>query len=215
MASHYFRQLPDIGYRNPTSSSTTSDNYVVAKNLFLRTKVRDDAALDITFLQSYTIREGERPEDVSDNLYGSPEYDWIVLSVANIVNVRSEWPMSGKVLYDYALTKYGNDDLNATQFYETTEVKDAQGRLIMPAGKTIDSNFTIPDPDTHNITLNPVIGVSNFLAETRENEKKRNIKVMRPGYLGMYIAETRKALLYTKSSQFEDKYTKVADNPTT
>ena len=214
MSKHYFSQLPNIRYKNPLESSNQNNNYILAKNLFLRTKIRDDASLDITFLQSYTIREGERPEDVAEALYGTKEYDWIILTTSNIINVRTEWPMNSRILYDYSLEKYGNDDLNATQFYETTEVKDAQGRLIMPEGKVVDSNFTIPDPDIHNVTLNPVVGISNYLAETRENEKKRNIKVMRPEYLGMFLTTMRDVLLYTKSSQFEDRFTKVADNPT-
>lgn len=213
MASHYFRQLPDIGYRNPTSSSTTSDNYVVAKNLFLRTKIRDDIYTDVTFLQSYTIKEGVRPMDVAEELYGSQQYDWIVLTTANILNVRTEWPMNNQLLYDYCLDKYGVSDINATAYYETTEVKDAQGRLILPAGKIVDSNFTIRHPDTHNITLNPVIGVSNHLSETRNNEKKRHIKLMRKGYLSMFLMDMRDELKYAKSSQFVTNTLKKAHNP--
>ena len=66
MSKHYFSQLPNIRYKNPLESSNQNNNYILAKNLFLRTKIRDDASLDITFLQSYTIREGERPEDVAE-----------------------------------------------------------------------------------------------------------------------------------------------------
>lgn len=210
MSKHYFSQLPNIRYKNPLESSNQNNNYILAKNLFLRTKIRDDASLDITFLQSYTIREGERPEDVAEALYGTKEYDWIILTTSNIINVRTEWPMNSRILYDYSLEKYGNDDLNATQFYETTEVKDAQGRLIMPEGKVVDSNFTIPDPDIHNVTLNPVVGISNYLAETRENEKKRNIKIMREEYLTTFLLDMRDTLKYTKSSQYQSPDLKIA-----
>ena len=86
--------------------------------------------------------------------------------------------------------------------------------MILPAGKVVDSNFTIPDPDTHNITLNPVIGISNYLAETRNNEKKRNIKIMRKEYLTMFLMDMKEALEYTKSSQFESRFLKNAHNPT-
>ena len=78
----------------------------------------------------------------------------------------------------------------------------------------VDSNFTIPHPDTHNITLNPVIGISNYLAETRENERKRNIKVMRREFMTSFMMDMKQALEYTKSSQYESKTMKVANNPT-
>ena len=121
--------------------------------------------------------------------------------------------MGSKVLYDYCVSKYGVDK-DETQFYETTLVKDSQGRLILPAGLKVDSNFTIPHPDTHNITLNPVIGISNYLAETRENERKRNIKVMRREFMTSFMMDMKQALEYTKSSQYESKTMKVANNPT-
>ena len=69
-------------------------------------------------------------------------------------------------------------------FSETREVRNNDGKLIMPAGKIVDSTFTIPDPDNPQITLslsspNPlIIGISNYLSETRQNERKRNIKVV-------------------------------------
>jgi len=212
MAQHYFRQLPNIRYKSPLAEKYTNDNFVTTKNLFTRAKLRDDAGRDITFLRSYTVKEGERPQDVADKMYGSPKYDWVVLITANIINVQTEWPLTGPQLYNFCVDKYGND-LNAIHHYETTEVKDKSGRLIMPEGKIVDSNFTIRHPDTHNITLNPVIGVNNFLMETRENEKKRNIKLMRNAYLNNFIMETRNSVLYTPSSQFESRFLKKAHNP--
>ena len=219
MSKHYFQNLPNIGYKNNLTTSVDRQNYIYAKNLFLRAKVRDDVSKEITFLNSYNIREGKRPQDIADELYGDPTLDWIVLTVANIINVRDEWPMTGKVLYDYCATKYGNE-LNDTAFYETKEVRDNQNRLILPGGKVVDSNFTIPDPDNPQITLSLgsseplVIGISNFLAETRNNEKKRNIKVMREEYLTMFLMDMRETLTYTKSSQFESRFLKNAHNPT-
>ena len=219
MSKHYFQNIPNIGYKNNLTTSVDRQNYIYAKNLFLRAKVRDDVTKEITFLNSYNIREGKRPQDIADELYGDPTLDWIVLTVANIINVRDEWPMTGKVLYDYCATKYGNE-LNDTAFYETKEVRDNQNRLILPGGKVVDSNFTIPDPDNPQITLSLgsseplVIGISNFLAETRNNEKKRNIKVMREEYLTMFLMDMRETLTYTKSSQFESRFLKNAHNPT-
>ena len=216
MSQFYFSQLPNIRYKNPLRSSNQDKNYVTTKNLFLRAKIRDAAHRDLTFLTYYTIKEGERPQDVAEKLYGSPEYDWIVLITANIINVRDEWPMTGRVLYDYCTEKYGNE-MNSTAYYQTKTVKDAQGRLVLPGGLKVDSDFTIPDPDNPNIRLGlnvpadePILlGISNFGAETEKNELKRNIRVIKNGYLSSFLAETRKLLLYTKSSQYEDRYTKT------
>ena len=59
-----------------------------------------------------------------------------MLTVAGIINVRNEWPLSNHELYNYANDKYG-DSLNSTRFFETTEVKNADGKLILPKGKVV------------------------------------------------------------------------------
>ena len=212
MASHYFSNLPNIQYRNPLSSSYDSENYVTAKNLFIRTKIRDDVLPDISFLRSYTVEDSERPMDVAEKIYGDPMYDWVVMITSNIINVRTDWPLSSKSLYEYCADKYGGD-LNATRFYETREIKDKQGRLVMPGGKKVDKTFTIPHPDNHNITLSGddlVLGISNFLAETRENENKRNIRLMRREYLIGFVQGMQEELQYVPSSQTRNRELKRA-----
>ena len=197
----YFRELPDLEYQSPFADSNSSQNYVRAKNLFRRIKLRDDLKNVFTLFNKYQIPEGARPDTVAEEVYGKADYDWVVLLTAGIINVRDEWPLSNKDLYAYAEEVYGND-LNAIHHYETTEVKDSNGRLILPAGKIVDSNFTIPKPNDYVVTLNPVTGISNYVYETRKNNKKRNIYVLRPSYLQQVINDTRKAMTYDKSSQY-------------
>ena len=204
MSKHYFKHVPDIRYKNPLKDSPNNDNYVIIKNLFLRAKLRDDVFTSVTFLNSYTIREGMRPDNVAEDLYGNSQLDWIVLTVANIVNVRDEWPMSSDVLYQYCEDKYGLA-INDTRHHETEEVRNAEGKLILPAGQIVDKDYTIPNPLVFNTTINPVVPISNFLIETRENEKKRNIKVLRREFLTQYILDMKGELEYTKSSQFVNK----------
>ena len=155
---------------------TSSFDYVEAKNLFRRTKLRDDLQNNFTLFEKYVIPGEARPDNVAQELYGSDHFDWVVLIVAGINNVRNEWPLNARDLYNYCLDKYG-DALNSVRFFETTEVKDSNGRLILPKGKVVDSNFTIPKPGTPTATLNPVVGISNFEYETRLNDDKRSIFV--------------------------------------
>ena len=123
---------------------------------------------------------------------------------AGIINVRDEWPLSNKDLYTYAEEVYGND-LNAIHHYETTEVKDSNGRLILPSGKIVDSNFTIPKPNDYLATLNPVVGISNYVYQTRKNEANRTIYLLRTDYLQQYLNDMKKIMYYEKSSQYINK----------
>ena len=200
----YFRELPDIEYQSPFADSNSSQNYVRAKNLFRRVKLRDDLQNVFTLFNKYQIPEGARPDIVAEEVYGRADYDWVVLMTAGIVNVRDEWPLSNRDLYRYAENIYGTQ-LNAVHHYETTEVKDSNGRLILPAGKVVDSNFTIPKPDDYTATLNPVIGISNYEYETAKNEEKRSVYLLRSDYLQQYLNDMRTIMYYEKSSQYVDK----------
>ena len=207
----YFRELPSILYQSPLSTRSGSDEYVEVKNLFRRVKLRDDLKGSVTYLTNYYVRDGFRPDQVAEDLYGSSNLDWVVLHTAGIVNIRDEWPLTSKEIYDYSFNKYGND-LNQIRYYVTTEVKDSNGKVYLPKGKVVDSNFTIPDPTSSVATLNPVGGVTNYEHESNLNEDKRNITVLRPSYLELFLSDMRRIMRYSKSSQYVNSRVVITEN---
>ena len=207
----YFRELPDLYYQSPLSTKTSSTEYVRVKNLFRRVKLRDDLQNVFTLFNKYEIGHGERPDTIAEQLYGSSDLDWVVMMSAGIVNLHDQWPLPDADLYRYAENKYGAD-LNAIRFYETTEVKDSSGRVILPKGKVVDSNFTIPNPSNTLLNLNPVTGITNYEYETRLNDDKRFIYILKPDYLQLYIGDMRRIMHYEKSSQFVNRRLAITEN---
>ena len=197
----YFRELPNLRYPSFLPEKTSSLAYVEVKNIFRRAKLRDDLQNNFTVFDKYEVPMGARPDTVAEDLYGSAQFDWVVLTVAGILNVRNEWPLSDKDIYDYSFDKYG-ESLNSVKFFETKEVKDTSGRLILPKGKVVDSNFTIPKPGEPTATLNPVTGISNYEYEVRLNEEKRNIFVLREEYLQEFLSDMRDLMIYNESSEY-------------
>ena len=207
----YFRELPNLRYPSFLPEKTSSLDYVEVKNIFRRVKLRDDLQNSFTVFDKYEIPEGARPDIVAEELYGNAEFDWIVLTVAGILNVRNQWPLNNRDLYNYCLDKYG-ESLNSNRFFETTEVKDSNDRLILPKGKVVDSNFTIPKPDEPTATINPVVGITNYEYETRLNDEKRNIFILREGYLQQFLSDIREIMTYDESSEFIDERTAQTEN---
>lgn len=213
----YFRELPNLEYQSFLPETKSSDQYLTVKNLFRRVKLRDDLQNVFTIFDKYQIPDGSRPELVAEEIYGSVQYDWVVIISAGITRLRDEWPLSDKQVYDYSDQIYGND-LNAIHHYETTEVKDPEDRLILSEGQIVDEDFKVYY--TYNSTLytndatqlgasviripDPVIGISNYEYEVRKNNDKRSIYVLKPRYLQQVINDTRKAMIYDKSSQYID-----------
>ena len=207
----YFRELPNLLYPSFLPEKTSSLDFIQVKNIFRRVKLRDDLINSFTSFDKYEIPEGARPDTVAEDLYGNAQFDWVVLTTAGILNVRNEWPLSNRDLYVYANKKYG-ESLNSLRFHETTEVKDSDGRMILPKGKVVDSNFTIPKPGEPTATLNPVVGISNYEYETRLNDEKRNIFVIREEYLQQFLDDMRSIMTYAESSEFLDQRTIQTEN---
>ena len=207
----YFRELPNLFIQSPFKERNSSDEYVLVKNIFRRMKLRDDLQNVLTLFDKYNIRDGFRPEQVAEEVYGSVEYDFVVLISSGIINVRHEWPISDREVYKYAEDKYGVH-LNAIRNYVTTEVKDADGRLILPKGKVVDQGFTIPKPGDPTVTINPTAGVTNFEYETELNNQRRGIYLLKPSYLGLFLEDFRRTMKYQKSSQFVSRNTIRVEN---
>jgi len=197
----YFRELPELDYQSFLSDSNSSSNYLRVKNLFRRCKLRDDLQSVFTLFNKYEIVEGARPDTVAEELYGDAELDWVVLMTAGIINVRNEWPLSDRQIYNYSLELYGTQ-LNDVHHYETREVKDANGRLILPKGKVVDSTFRIPNPDSYISTISPINGISNYEYEVRKNDAKRSIFLLKESYLQQFLNDMREEMIYSRSSEY-------------
>ena len=200
----FFRELPNIEYLSVLSDRDSSLDYIKVKNLFRRVKVRDDLKKYFTIFDRVTVKDGARPDQIADIVYGNAELDWVVLITAGIINVNNEWPLSSYELYNYSLEKYGAL-LNATKHYETIEIRDQKNRLILPKGKIVDSDFSIPDPNNPltDLTGNAIrIGISYYEYETRLNEKKRELDLLKPRYLDQFLKDMRKIMKYSRSSQY-------------
>jgi len=200
----YFRELPNLLYQSFLPDKKSSLDYTEVKNLFRRTKLRDDLQNIFTLFDKYEIPDEFRPETVAEDFYGNDELDWVILTTAGIVNIRNEWPLNNRDMFNYSFEKYG-DDLNATRFFETKEIKNSSGDIVLEKGKVVDSDFVFKYYDTNGIVevkgTNVRTGVSNYDYEVRLNDKKRSIFVLKPEYLQQFLTDFRDIMLYGESSQ--------------
>ena len=213
----YFRELPNLKYPSFLSDKNSSLEYIDVKNFFRRVKLREDLQNTLTVFNKYEIPMGLRPDNVAEELYGSANLDWVVITCAGIVNIRDEWPLNPDEIYNYSFNKYG-DDLNEVRFYETKEIRDEQGHLVLPKGKRVNSNFTVKYYDnnlgTYVIKSGTDVrtGISNYVHETRINDNKRFIFVLKNEYLQQFLNDFRDIMIYGKSSQFVNDKTVRTEN---
>ena len=215
--SNYFSQLPDFEYVSRLPDARISD-YIPVKNLFMRGKLREDIFQDASVFTKYKIKGDDRPDNVAYEVFGDANLDWLVLTCNNIINVYEEWPMTQFNFENYLLEKYGTyENINATHHFETTEVKNTSGVVILPAGLEVDSNYSITffDEKTEGMTTvnSPVTEVTNYMYEDRLQEDRRNIFLLKPRFLNIVKDDLEEMMLYKKgSTQYKSETLKTADN---
>jgi hypothetical protein len=117
--SEYFENFPIINYQGRNVRDITR------RNKFLKSVTTNP----LLFLP-YTIKEGERAEDIAYYYYGSTDYTWLVYLANNIIDPYHQWPLSEEDFHKYLIQKYA-DQSNKTGY----EVVD------WTQNETIDDNI--------------------------------------------------------------------------
>ena len=223
----YFRHLPNIAYQSPLSHKNRSDDYIVIKNIFRRTKIFDFLSSNVSVFQKFVIGDGARPDTVAEDLYGDSSLDFVVILTAGITNINHQWPIQDHQVYDFALEKYGSEaEMTSIHHYETLEIVDDKGRLILPPELIVDGDFKISgtvnkypstkytlksltgnrqldDKDEFSVTTDNIASpVTNLEFEYKENEKRREIDVLRNSYVNMFVEDMKDIVRYDKSSSY-------------
>jgi len=219
MAKKYFRYIPDFDYVSRLPKAQNISDYIRVKNLFKRTKISEQVFSDLTFFTKYQIITDERPDNVAFKVYGDSNLDWMVLLANNIINVQQEWPLEHQSYYTYLIGKYGSDAaLQNVHHYETREIKNSVGKVIVPEGLEVPSDFSITYFDTglgvqQTVTTEIVTEITNQVYEDGLNDAKRNIDIIKPRFVGLIIEEIEKAMKYPKgSTQYVSKKVVKGEN---
>ena len=219
MAKPYFSQVPDLEYIDRTPGEKTISAYQTVKNLFKRAKLREDIFSDLTYFTKYQIVGDERPDNVAEKFYDDPTLDWVILLANNITNIQTEWPLTENSFHNFLIEKYGSEvGISSTHHYECTGVKDTLGVVIAPEGLTIDKDFTVTYYDKLTsagivTATNLAETITNYDFESKLQDEKRNIYVLKPEYISVIFNDLEDIMEYKKgSTQYRSGTLKVADN---
>ena len=214
----YFRQVPNFEYVSRLPDAKIGD-YAPLKNLFKKGKLREDIFQDLAFFTKYQIKGNDRPDNVAFEVYQDSTLDWLVLLCNNIVNIQTEWPLPQQQFDDLMLSKYGNYDTlySGIHHYETREVKNSQGVVIVAAGLQVPSTYSVSFydyfADRQVDSGNIAVPVTNYEYEDKLENDKRNIFLLKSRYLNVVLDDMGDIMPYKKgSSQYVSEDLKRGDN---
>jgi len=131
----YFDKFPILSYLD--SFGPVARRKLVT-DILTRVQISTQGKEDSSFFVSYDLKDGDRPENISDRLYDTPEYFWVVLLVNDALNPYYDLPLDIVSLENYAKKKYFGK-----YFYlvDASDNKKLSG-LTFAADETIFSSTT-------------------------------------------------------------------------
>ena len=164
----YFGNFPLILY----DAKGTGD-FRIATNMLKRVGLRTKVRTNTLLYDTYDVKEGERPEDITFKLYGDAEYHWVVLFANNITDRYHDWPMSTPQFLEFINEKYA--DPNALHHYEIPQTSG-------------DTSIKI-DIGTDNTDYPSATAITNFEFEQDRQDTIRRIRLLDPAYINQLVGE--------------------------
>ena len=169
----FFNRFPLLVY-----DVKNNNNYKLLPDILRRVKQRNAIKSGQFIFDTYDVKNGEKPEDIAYKWFGDAQLHWVILMTNDVTDRYYQWPMNDAQFEEFIADKYSNPD--AVHHYEVT--KDS-GRTTSN-GPSDYSHLVEVNSDTAN-----AISISNREYEEREQDKKRQIQLIKKSLVGDFINE--------------------------
>ena len=136
----YFRNFPTANYK-----FGNSEKAVNFQQLSVFSDVIDDIKDNVTVYEEYTILENMRPDQISQEIYGTTEYYWTFYLLND--NIREQgWPLIRNEFEEYIKKAFPNTTLTTRDSALVTKFKVGQtvtGNSSGVSGKIIKRNIDL------------------------------------------------------------------------
>lgn len=201
--ARYFESFPKIQYDNQT-----------VVNLMTRIKILDSVKKQNSVYHPFTILDGESPQKIAFDYYGSTDYVWLIFLANNIVDPYYDWPLSTFEFEAFLKKKYGSLQAaqstivhykkNPSRYWVNIYDPNSYYAYGSLAGDT--SRYTLVEVgeeilmSVESYTLNPDAAFSPVYAddwEFEQNEARRNIRLIDASYARTMDKELKAVLSST------------------
>ena len=171
----FFNRFPLIAY-----DIANTEVYKLLPDILRRVKIRTAIRGSSMLFDNYDVKEGERPEDIAYKWFGDAELHWVILMTNNITDRYYDWPLNAPQFAEFLTDKYGAGSEDGTHHYEISRT----------SGRTSGRG---PDDYSHKVECNSdedgATTITNREYENREQDNKRQIRLLDKRYLSDFIEE--------------------------
>lgn len=152
----FFRNFPRLNYRFGDELTTS-----LFQNISVYVDLIDQIANDGSFYQTYTILDGDRPDVVSQKLYGTTDYYWTFYLLNENIRLQG-WPLTVQEIFENSKIYYPNivitteEDISRRFKIGDTAI---QGSITNPTakGEIIEKNLNLGQ-----LVVRPIVEVRSI-----------------------------------------------------
>jgi hypothetical protein len=181
----FFRQFPKTTYDFDQNGIDTT-----IIDLFRFIKIDETFFDDLATYEYYDIKDGDRPDIVSNSLYGTPEYYWtFFLCNDNLKNGLSGWPMTGTQFEDYMNLEYNGTVIQTRPRYIITG-----DDLIAQVDNSLADRFNLIDrfdvPSHSYFEGETIVGMTSEATGILKEKNVQMCQLVLRDVTGNFLADT-------------------------
>ena len=178
--ANYFRNLPRVGY---DINGTGKDSFVNVTNIMKRVKFKPTVLEDISNYYPYFVKEGERPDIISQVEYGNVGYAYLILLVNDIFDPNFDWPLNSQVFEKFNINKYGSVTTAISGIKHYYQIIRAEVPRTGTSERIPEVKFAVDETTYDSLGISDRTTLSNYDHEVELNDAKREIRLINPAFI--------------------------------
>ena len=160
----YFKRFPIVNYNFGDNEAST-----LFSNISAYIDIIDQVKQEVAFYEKYTILDGDRPDMVSQKLYGTPDYHWTFFAMNDGLR-ESGWPMPERELRELVKKRYPHRTVTTESSIASIFLPGINviGKTSGTTGRVIERNLDLGQiviaSDKNDAGLNNNFGTTEQLA---------------------------------------------------
>ena len=124
----YFQNFPKIVYDFDFASGV---DYKIVTDITKNVRLRKQILENITLYDYYDIQEGDTPEIISEKIYGTPYYHWVIMLVNQRYDYVNDFPLTQTELDAFVDKKYGDKKYHIHHYKQNGMIKEGVNTLVL------------------------------------------------------------------------------------
>lgn len=177
----YFENFKRVYYDFPIKGDNRDTTLVKVSDITRNVRFKTEFIRKLSVFETYKMEDHETIEIVSERVYGTPDYHWILMILNERYDYIEDFPLSGVHFHKYMQRKYG-DRQDDTRFFIDTNGAVTNGYAVIKIADEYDAatyQYLIQDKIQVGSIVRRKTSIGNYTARVESvNREEGELTIM-------------------------------------